>query len=44
MSLAAGFAAYASPQLVLTALRYVVIGGVFGGAAVAAPVVIIVCP
>jgi len=41
VGLAAGFAAYASPQLLLTALEYVVIGGVFGGATVAAPVIII---
>jgi len=41
LGLAAGYAAFASPQLILTALQYVVIGGVFGGAAVAAPILVL---
>jgi hypothetical protein len=42
MGLAAGYAAYASPQLLLKALQLVVVGGVFGGAAVATPILVIV--
>jgi len=41
MGLAAGYAAFVSPQLILRALQYVIIGGAFGGAAVAAPILVI---
>jgi hypothetical protein len=41
VGLAAGYAAFVSPQLILRALQYVVIGGAFGGAAVAAPILVI---
>jgi len=38
---AASFAAYSSPQLLVRALSFVAIGGIFGGAATAAPILII---
>lgn len=41
MGLAVGYAAFVSPPLILKALQYVVIGGVFGGAAVATPIFVI---
>jgi len=41
VGLAAGYAAFVSPELILKALQYVVIGGLFGGASVAAPILVI---